>query len=131
MLQNETQSASVQLLSDYLSKMFYLRTQIHYWHFQVPKLVVHKGLNDLYDDILEFADSFTETAQGIYGVRVQIMPSMQYQDFVNMEQIFGILQEYMIYITELQSQIQESELINMLDEQKSAFGKHSYLLSLE
>lgn len=122
---------SSQLLNDYLSKMFFLRTQIHYWHFQVPKLVVHKGLNSLYDDILEFADSFTEVAQGIFGVRVQVAPSMEFQNFTNMSQIFAILQEFMIYITELQSQIQETELVNMLDEQKAAFGKHTYLLELE
>lgn len=50
-----------------LQKLFEVRDQLHYTHLQTNSYAAHKALNEAYDELLELADTFVETYQGIYG----------------------------------------------------------------
>lgn len=51
-----------------VSLLFNLRTNVHIAHLQTRSYAAHKALNEIYDEILDIADSFCESAQGTQGI---------------------------------------------------------------
>ena len=50
--------------SELASKLFNMRTQFHIYHLQTDSYARHKALNQLYDNVLDKADTIIETLQG-------------------------------------------------------------------
>jgi hypothetical protein len=49
-------------------RCFHARTAAHVLHLKTRSYASHKALNDFYDEIVDFADSFAEAYQGDYGL---------------------------------------------------------------
>ena len=48
---------------DLVCKLFHARTQVHIFHLQTKSYAQHKALDDLYNELLEYADSLAEAFQ--------------------------------------------------------------------
>lgn len=51
-----------------ICRLFHARTAAHMAHLQTTSFAQHKALDDFYSGIVDLADSFAETYQGIFGL---------------------------------------------------------------
>jgi len=54
--------------ANFILTLLHSATNAHLMHFQTKSFSIHKTLNEYYDEIVELADDYTETYQGLYGV---------------------------------------------------------------
>ena len=54
-------------IAKFIGVLMMSRTAAHLMHLKTGSYAEHKALNDLYDGIVEFLDSFAEAAQGEFG----------------------------------------------------------------
>jgi len=54
--------------NEMISRLFNARTAAHMAHLQTNSFAEHKALDDFYNEIVELADTFAETFQGIFGL---------------------------------------------------------------
>jgi hypothetical protein len=54
--------------AEMICKLFHARTAAHMAHLQTMSFAQHKALDDFYNEIVDLADSFAETYQGIFGL---------------------------------------------------------------
>lgn len=51
-----------------VSILFNSRNQARIFHLQTDSYARHKALNEYYDSVIELADKYSETYQGIFGI---------------------------------------------------------------
>jgi len=54
--------------AELVARCFQSRTEAHFAHLLTNSYAAHKALNEFYDDIVDLADSYAESAQGRYGL---------------------------------------------------------------
>lgn len=54
-------------ISTFASKLFEARDTLHIYHLKTKSYAQHKALGSLYEDVLDFADSFLEAYMGFAG----------------------------------------------------------------
>lgn len=54
--------------AEMIARLFHARTAAHMAHLQTRSFAEHKALNEFYDEIVELADDFAETYQGMFGL---------------------------------------------------------------
>lgn len=64
--------------SELASKLFHMRTQFHIYHLQTNSYAKHKALNNLYNNVLDKADTIIETLQGKLGSNIRGYKSYPY-----------------------------------------------------
>jgi hypothetical protein len=101
-------------------------TQIKFWHQQTESYAEHMALNGFYEGISPLADSIRESVIEVCE-KVNIDFGMRFKAYQP-----GCVKKYLEYfkkkITELQSQTDETDIINTLDEVKALTNKTLYLL---
>jgi hypothetical protein len=109
--------------------LFESRDATHLWHLQTDSYAMHKALNAYYDGILELADSFLESAQGLFG-RMKGGYRAEVADYKNAEQVKD-------HLTELRETLGQhstnfpNELQNVIDEMMALIDQTLYLLTLK
>lgn len=84
-----------------VGKLFSVRTQIHVFHLQTTgkgSFAQHKALDDFYNEILEFADSFAEIIQ---GKTQQIITDYKIESVINytgVDQVLKYLADLNVFI---------------------------------
>lgn len=116
--------------ADVVKMFFSARDQVHYYHLQTESYAEHKALNDLYDEILNVADSFMEAYQGIHG-RATGEVTITLKSYTA-EQVVSDIKGLMEQLKQLQTSVQQNtDLVNQLDELISVCNKTLYLLTLK
>ena len=54
--------------AELVCRLFQARTAAHMAHLQTRSFAEHKALDTFYNDIIEVADDFAETYQGMFGI---------------------------------------------------------------
>lgn len=99
-----------------VTRCFQARTDAHIAHLMTRSFEAHKALNEFYDEIVELADDFAESAQGRYGVLEypMIMPRHSKVDYKTPQSIPEGLREW---IDDNRAECTDhSELQNVIDE---------------
>lgn len=99
-----------------VTRCFQARTDAHIAHLLTKSYAAHKALNEFYDDIIDLADSFAESAQGRYGLLSypQIMPRHKDVNYSKPESIPKGLRAWID--ANRDSCTDDSELQNIIDE---------------
>jgi hypothetical protein len=82
--------------AEMIVRLFHARTAAHMAHLQTRSFAEHKALNDFYDQVVDLADEFAETYQGMFGLITSYpdcgMPCGKAIDWI--EQLTHWLREY-------------------------------------
>lgn len=106
------------------SYLFKTRDLVHFAHLRTSSYASHVALNDLYEDILEFADSLTEKLQGIEGRILVLSVCASSQDIEDpIIHLKGCVQ----YLTSIK-QTFTSDIINIIEELIGKFNETLYKL---
>lgn len=107
--------------------LFVSRDQAHREHLKTRSYAQHMALGEFYDQVVDLADSFAETAQGLYGIL-----NIPYEDPVP-GQIAAALDTHINNIESLRkafSKPEESCLLNIIDEISMLFAKTLYKIQV-
>lgn len=107
--------------------LFVSRDQAHREHLKTRSYSQHMALGDFYDQVVDFADAFAETAQGLYGVL-----SIPYENPVS-GPIATVLDTHIGNIEGLRKAFtkpEESCLLNIIDEISALYAKTIYKLQV-
>lgn len=115
-----------------LQKLFEIRDQLHYIHLQTDSYSSHKALNSFYDGILNLADSFIETYQGIYG-RIKGRLSLAIETDLDVTTYVQSIRQYFAKdgLVRKSFTSEETHLANIADEMLALVDKTLYLLTLK
>ena len=120
---------AIDRVNDICRLLFESRDAAHLWHLQTDSYAMHKALNVYYDGILTLADTFLESAQGLFG-NMKGGYGVEIADYKDVEQIRDHLNE----LREMLGQHRTSfpnELQNVIDEMMALIDQTLYLLNLE
>lgn len=111
--------------ADIVSILFISREQAHREHLKTGSYAKHIALGDLYDAVVDMADTFAETAQGLYGIL-----DIPYGKPVD-GAIDQVLEHHCASIEELRQAFTkpyESCLLNIIDEISALYSQTIYKL---
>ena len=120
-------------LQQYIADTQHFSNALKFFHWQTKIYAKHIGLGDLFGDITDLVDEFTETAMGKYG-RVDV-EGLSY-DFVNISDknvITAIddMIEKAINLTDVLDVRKDTDLLNLRDELMGKCNRTKYLLTLK
>ena len=107
--------------------LFVSRDQAHREHLKTRSYSQHMALGEFYEQVVDFADSFAETAQGLYGVL-----NIPYETPTT-GQIASVLDGHVSSIEGLRKAFtkpEESCLLNIIDEISALYAKTLYKLQV-
>lgn len=112
-----------------ITKLLNFTSQIKIYHWGTDSYAVHKASNRTYEDFSDKLDVFVECYQG-YFPRIKFCQCCKHLnlDELNVEEWIG---ETLGAINGLRSMIQESDLLNILDELAGVLARFKYLLTLK
>lgn len=61
--------------AELIARLFHARTAAHMAHLQTRSFSEHKALDTFYNEIIEGADTFAETYQGVFGL-IKTFPTL-------------------------------------------------------
>lgn len=110
--------------ADFVSVLFHAGTNAHFMHLQTKSYAAHKALGSFYEDIIDLADRWAESYQGVYSV-IQSYPSE-----------FHLATEPVKYMTSLKNFVDtirkvlpdDTEIQNIIDEICELIDSTSYKL---
>ncbi len=102
------------------------RTQAHVYHLQTQSYAQHKALEGYYDGIVDLIDSYTEMAQGRYGIITGYTVTPKVFEDDNALKYFLGLQKFVDSIREMLPQ--DGELNNTVDEISGLISSTIYKL---
>ena len=133
-LRTEQSTPQRDLCCDFMSFLFWSRTQTHLWHLQTNNEALHKVLNTYYDEVITLADRFMEVYLGHYpkkketimfhemGIPYQPLASASPRDhFVAVSKQVDIIRQ--VYSG-------KPSLCNVLDDMDEFVNKLLYLITL-
>jgi DNA-binding ferritin-like protein len=120
-------------LQQFIADVQHFSNALKFFHWQTKIYAKHIALGELFDDVTELVDEFTETAMGKYG-RIDV-EGLSY-DFVNISDknvITAIddMIEKAINLTNVLDATQDTDLLNLRDELMGKCNKTKYLLTLK
>ena len=107
--------------------LFVSRDQAHREHLKTRSYAQHVALGEFYDQVIDLADSFAETAQGLYGIL-----NIPYENPAP-GQIAAALDSHIGNIESLRKAFgkpEESCLLNIIDEISALFAKTLYTIQV-
>lgn len=108
-----------------VATLFMSREQAHRAHLKTKSFAQHIALGEFYEGIVDMADSFAETAQGMYGI-IDI-PYLQ----PTAGDITDVLEKHATAIDKCRkcfSSDEESALLNIIDEIGALYARTLYKL---
>jgi DNA-binding ferritin-like protein len=120
-------------LQQYIADVQHFSNALKFFHWQTKIYAKHIALGDLFGDITDLVDEFTETAMGKYG-RIDV-EGLSY-DFVNISDknvITAIddMIEKAINLTDVLDTRKDTDLLNLRDELMGKCNRTKYLLTLK
>lgn len=105
--------------------LFMARTAAHMAHLQTASFAKHKALNEFYDEIVDLADSFAETSQGLFGKL-----DIPYVNIMgNIKDPIGMLQSQLKTMDKVAEVCEHKALENIYQEIQALYLKTLYLLT--
>lgn len=120
-------------LQQYIADVQQFSNALKFFHWQTKIYAKHIALGDLFGDITDLVDEFTETAMGKYG-RIDV-EGLSY-DFVNISDknvitaIDDVI-EKAINLTDVLDARKDTDLLNLRDELMGKCNRTKYLLTLK
>lgn len=105
-----------------VSLLFNIRTNAHIAHLQSTSFSAHKALNTLYEDILEVADRFAESAQKDGILNGYTLGELYSGNFIT------FLESKYNEIIECRKSITETHLLQILDDGQEIISSTIYKL---
>jgi hypothetical protein len=120
-------------LQQFIADVQHFSNALKFFHWQTKIYAKHIALGELFDDITDLVDEFTETAMGKYG-RIDV-EGLSY-DFVNISDknvITAIddMIEKSINLTDVMDARKDTDLLNLRDELMGKCNRTKYLLTLK
>ena len=114
------------MASTLVSALLHSRTQAHIFHWRTKSFAAHKALQEYYEGIVGFTDSFVEGYQGRYGLISGYKSSPLNQNPMNARSYFVRL----LKIVD-STKIKDTYLQNIIDEIRQLIHQTLYLLTLD
>ena len=111
-------------VAEIIGVLFMSRTYTHMAHLKTPSYSKHVALNELYDGIVELADSLAEAAQGKFG-KLDI-PAIAVSGNVN--DPVGVIEEHIALLEKLGKGCDEPFLDNIFQEIQAMYYSKLYKL---
>ena len=120
-------------LQQYIADVQQFSNALKFFHWQTKIYAKHIALGELFGDITDLVDEFTETAMGKYG-RVDV-EGLSY-DFVNISDknvltAIDDMIEKAINLTDVLDARKDTDLLNLRDELMGKCNRTKYLLTLK
>jgi hypothetical protein len=109
---------------EYISALFEIETVSHIAHLQTSSFAEHKALNELYDEIADQADAYTEAYQGKYGI-VKGYKSFKIQEGLDMVEY---LKSKMMEFESYRKSLSDGYLQQMVDNTQELLSTTLYKL---
>lgn len=118
-------------MKDFLANMFFCADQIKVWHLQTKGYAMHLALGSFYDTITDFTDDFAEKfMQGGPRLKAPVITE-KFSDYTDVAQVTKYLDKVDAYVGKLRTELAgRTDLVNQLDDLRSAINKTKYLLTL-
>jgi hypothetical protein len=114
-------------LANFIAILFGARDVTHRLHLATKSYSAHVALNELYEELLEHADSLAETGMGIVGIPLNLgMPDET--PFANCYEPCHFAQTLASCVTEYMLMIEHPVLVNMIQDLLSTIYKAKYKL---
>lgn len=113
-----------------VSELMNAATSIHKLHLKVTgvgSFAAHKALNELYDALPEHADALAEGYQGAAEMLLTYSESAP-RTLNSVEDALGYIRDMISMVSNLQSKMPYSEIVNELDTVKSTLNSAKYKL---
>jgi DNA-binding ferritin-like protein len=111
-------------------EMMNAATQIHVLHLTITgdgSYAAHKALGDLYEALPDLADGIAEGYQGVTG-QILDYPEVSVPRMKTVKEVISYIDNLHSKITKLQDSTPYSEIVNDLDNVKSALNSAKYKL---
>lgn len=99
-------------IQEFIISLFEIQITAHITHLQTNSYTAHKALNELYDALPDFLDSYTETYQGINGL-VKTYPQIKFKESPEM---VSYLKDKITQYRKYREEVKELELQAKLDD---------------
>lgn len=106
-----------------VSLLFNLRTNVHIAHLQTRSYAAHKALNEVYDEILDIADSFAESAMATQGIL-----SGYTLGELNTGDIIVFIENKYNELLSLRKEFTEGHLVQLIDDANTVLSSGLYKL---
>ena len=124
------QSQDDVMVSKCVNELMNARNSFHKMHLKISGIgsfAGHSALNELYDELPDFADALAEQYQGA-SEKLLTIPEDSQKILNSVEESLSYIRELYSMITQLQSILSYSEIVNELDSVKSHLNKIKYKL---
>ena len=98
-------------VNNFINSLFSSRDNAHIAHLQTTSFAQHMAFGELYDGIVDLADKYAETYQGMYGI-ISGYGDVKVSEGVDMSKF---LQEHAEAYRAYRETVQESELQQQVD----------------
>jgi len=106
-----------------VSLLFNLRTNVHIAHLQTRSYAAHKALNEIYDEILDIADAFAESAMATQGIL-----SGYTLGELNTGDIIVFIENKYNELLSLRKEFTEGHLVQLIDDANTVLSSGLYKL---
>ena len=107
-------------------------TAVKIYHWQTKSYARHKASDALFLGLNPLVDQFMEVAQGVYNTRVNFSTKKTIQlENVSDDDIIDILTEFSAWLSDFDTSVKNSELLNIRDEIKALVDQTLYLFTFE
>lgn len=117
-----------------IKKLVQLQLQFKFLHWQTYGDAKHRLYGEIYDQLGDLIDEFTETMMGKYG-RPEFEPEfgLMFQDISNLsvQNFIDGITEFLVSMTEQLDSRYDTDLLNIRDEMLGLINKSKYLLTLK
>jgi len=119
-------------------KMFTFQNELKIYHWNTFSYSRHKTTDHLFQELIEFIDTFIETYMGRFG-RLQLQdkknPIKIKMNIISDSQAFDFLQKFASFLNDMESYLPEkkkiSSLLNLRDDMLGHIYQALYLFSLQ
>jgi hypothetical protein len=119
---------------EFILKLSQIQIQWRFLHWQTFGDAKHRLYGEIYDQLGDFLDEFTETMMGKYG-RPEFEPefSIMFQDInsLNMQNFMDGITEFLVSMSDQLDSRYDTDLLNLRDEMLGLINKSKYLLTLK
>lgn len=107
-----------------ISLLFNARTNAHIAHLQTKSYAEHVALNSFYDEVIDLADRFAESAQGTTGIITGYSLGT-----LCTSGIVDCLKNQMVELVSLRTQFTEGHLVQIIDDCVELYSSTLYKLT--
>ncbi len=90
-VEQEEDSGSEDVILKFVENSIFLESQAHHWHLQCGNYAKHMELNEFYEDLPEYVDSFIE---GLMQVRGELVITGSTYVFQPLTSVITVLEDY-------------------------------------